>query len=88
MVETERLNILSTLAASSTVFHMTDGHITRKSCNLCLIKHLCNKTFTSYAVKIIIIADSNDTTALLTSMLKSMETVICKTSRIRHAIHA
>jgi hypothetical protein len=67
---------------------MSDGHVAREFCHLGFIEDLCNKAFTSHSIEFAFRIDCHDTAALLSSVLKGMETVVCETGRILNTIDA
>jgi len=65
---------------------MTDRHLSWKKIHLGLIEDLDDETVTLDSVEFSVRTNSNDTATLLTSVLKSMQTIISKACSILNTI--
>ena len=88
MVEKERLDVFSTLAAGIAVTHMTDRHTARKLGDLLLIEHLVHKSVTLYSMELTCWAYGHDSATLLASVLKRMQAIISKACCIFNSIYS
>ena len=86
MVEEERLKVFCSLTACVAVTDMTYGHPAREFCHLRLIEHLRNKAITLYSMKQTLMVNGNYAASLLSSVLESMQAVICKACSIFNTI--
>ena len=86
MTEKERLDILCSLAPCIAVADMADCHLAWKKSHLGLVEDLCHETVSLYPMKTAVWTYSNDTAALLTSVLKSMQAIISKACSIINTI--
>lgn len=85
-MEEERLDVLCSFAAGIAVTHVTDGHLSRKLSHLLLIEHLGDKSVTLYSMELSVSVYGHDAATLLTSVLKGVQSVICKTGCILNTI--
>ena len=84
----ERLDILCSVTACIAVTYMADGHTAGKQPHLLFIEDLSHKTATLDPMEDSIRIDSDDSTTLLSSVLKGMQTIICQTCSIFNTIYS
>ena len=85
-MEQEWLEILRSFATEIAVADMADCHLAWKKSHLGLVEDLCHETVSLYPMKTAVWTYSNDTAALLTSVLKSMQAIISKACSIINTI--
>ena len=86
-MEEEWLDIFSSLAACIAVTHMTDGHLSWQPSQFLLIEHLIYKAVSLDSVECTLIVNGYDTAALLSSMLKGVQAIICKACSILNSVY-
>jgi hypothetical protein len=86
MMKQEWLSILCTLAVCIAVSHMTDCHLAGEFCQVALIEDLCDNTLTLDTMKNTISVYCYNTAALLSSVLKGVQTIICKACSVLYTI--
>ena len=87
-MEEERLNVFRSLAAGVAVADVTDSHLARELCHILLIEDFVYKSIAFYSMELACRTYGNDTTALLATVLKGVQAVVCEACSVFNSIYS